>query len=153
MKKNYNLILLLGFLIPALGFGQATPKVWYDGNSRAMFYRDALSGNLKDQDTTSTRSEGGGYTAIDLGMHFTPNSEIEIFSEIRIKNDFGFMWGSGSSVDLRRLSIKGILDERISFNIGDLYLRQTDFTLNNNRQELAKYEPSVFQAYRDLIEY
>ena len=153
MKKNYNLILLLGFLIPALGFGQVTPKVWYDGNSRAMFYRDALSGNLKDQDTTSTRSEGEGYTAIDLGMHFTPNSEIEIFSEIRIKNDFGFMWGSGSSVDLRRLSIKGILDERISFNIGDLYLRQTDFTLNNNRQELAKYEPSVFQAYRDLIEY
>lgn len=153
MKKNYNLILLLGFLIPALGFGQATPKVWYDGNSRAMFYRDALSGNLKDQDTTSTRSEGEGYTAIDLGMHFTPNSEIEIFSEIRIKNDFGFMWGSGSSVDLRRLSIKGVLDERISFNIGDLYLRQTDFTLNNNRQELAKYEPSVFQAYRDLIEY
>ena len=153
MKKNYNLILLLGFLIPTLGFGQATPKVWYDGNSRAMFYRDALSGNLKDQDTTSTRSEGEGYTAIDLGMHFTPNSEIEIFSEIRIKNDFGFMWGSGSSVDLRRLSIKGVLDERISFNIGDLYLRQTDFTLNNNRQELAKYEPSVFQAYRDLIEY
>lgn len=153
MKKNYNLILLLGFLIPALGFSQATPKVWYDGNSRAMFYRDALSGNLKDQDTTSTRSEGEGYTAIDLGMHFTPNSEIEIFSEIRIKNDFGFMWGSGSSVDLRRLSIKGVLDERISFNIGDLYLRQTDFTLNNNRQELAKYEPSVFQAYRDLIEY
>ena len=153
MKKNYNLILLLGFLIPALGFGQATPKVWYDGNSRAMFYRDALSGNLKDQDTTSTRSEGEGYTAIDLGMHFTPNSEIEIFSEIRIKNDFGFMWGSGSSVDLRRLSIKGVLDERISFNIGDLYLRQTDFTLNNNKQELAKYEPSVFQAYRDLIEY
>ena len=153
MKKNYNLILLLAFLIPALGFGQSTPKVWYDGNSRAMFYRDALSGNLKDQDTTSTRSEGEGYTAIDIGMHFTPNNEIEIFSEIRIKNDFGFMWGSGSSVDLRRLSIKGILDERISFNIGDLYLRQTDFTLNNNRQELAKYEPSVFQAYRDLIEY
>ena len=153
MKKNYNLILLLAFLIPALGFGQATPKVWYDGNSRAMFYRDALSGELKDQDTTSTRSEGEGYTAIDLGMHFTPNNEIEIFSEIRIKNDFGFMWGSGSSVDLRRLSIKGVLDERISFNIGDLYLRQTDFTLNNNTQELAKYEPSVFQAYRDLIEY
>ena len=47
-----------------------------------MFYRDALSGDLKDIDTTSTRSEGEGYTAIDLGMHFTPNDQIEIFSEI-----------------------------------------------------------------------
>lgn len=136
-----------------LSSGQITQKVWYDGNSRAMFYRDALSGDLKDIDTTSTRSEGEGYTAIDLGMHFTPNDEIEIFSEIRIKNDFGYMWGSGAYVDLRRLSVKGILNDRISFNLGDMYLKQTAFTLNNFDQELSKYEPTVFQAYRDLIEY
>jgi hypothetical protein len=34
-----------------------------------------------------------------------------------------------------------------------MYLKQTAFTLNNFDQELSKYEPSVFQAYRDLIEY
>ena len=140
-------------LVPILSSGQTSQKVWYDGNSRAMFYRDALSGNLKNIDTTSTRSEGEGYTAIDLGMHFTPNDEIEIFSEIRIKNDFGYMWGSGASVDLRRLSVKGVLNDRISFNLGDMYLKQTVFTLNNFGQELSKYEPTVFQAYRDLIEY
>ena len=139
--------------MPLLSSGQITQKIWYDGNSRAMFYRDALSGDLKDIDTTSTRSEGEGYTAIDLGMHFTPNDEIEIFSEIRIKNDFGYMWGSGAYVDLRRLSVKGVLNDRISFNLGDMYLKQTVFTLNNFDQELSKYEPSVFQAYRDLIEY
>ena len=140
-------------LVPVLSSGQTSQKVWYDGNSRAMFYRDALSGNLKNIDTTSTRSEGEGYTAIDLGMHFTPNDEIEIFSEIRIKNDFGYMWGAGAYVDLRRLSVKGVLNDRISFNLGDVYLKQTVFTLNNFGQELSKYEPSVFQAYRDLIEY
>jgi len=140
-------------LVPILSSGQTSQKVWYDGNSRAMFFRDALSGNLKNIDTTSTRSEGEGYTAIDLGMHFTPNDEIEIFSEIRIKNDFGYMWGSGAYVDLRRLSVKGVLNDRISFNLGDMYLKQTAFTLNNFDQELSKYEPSVFQAYRDLIEY
>ena len=140
-------------LVPVLSSGQTSQKVWYDGNSRAMFYRDALSGNLKNIDTTSTRSEGEGYTAIDLGMHFTPNDEIEIFSEIRIKNDFGYMWGAGAYVDLRRLSVKGVLNDRISFSLGDMYLKQTAFTLNNFGQELSKYEPSVFQAYRDLIEY
>ena len=63
------------------------------------------------------------------------------------------MWGSGAYVDLRRLSIKGVLNDRISFNLGDMFLKQTVFTLNNFEQELSKYEPSVFQAYRDLIEY
>jgi len=147
-----KVIFFLGF-VPILSSGQISQKVWYDGNSRAMFYRDALSGDLKGVDTTSTRSEGEGYTAIDLGMHFTPNDEIEIFSEIRIKNDFGYMWGAGAYVDLRRLSVKGVLNDRISFNLGDMYLKQTSFTLNNFGQELSKYEPSVFQAYRDLIEY
>jgi hypothetical protein len=153
MKNLITKIIFFLGLVPVLSHGQISQKVWYDGNSRAMFYRDALSGDLKDVDTTSTRSEGEGYTAIDLGMHFTPNDEIEIFSEIRIKNDFGYMWGSGAYVDLRRLSVKGILNDRISFNLGDMYLKQTVFTLNNFGQELSKYEPSVFQAYRDLIEY
>ena len=153
MTKFITKLLFFLILMPLLSSGQITQKVWYDGNSRAMFYRDALSGDLKDIDTTSTRSEGEGYTAIDLGMHFTPNDEIEIFSEIRIKNDFGYMWGSGAYVDLRRLSVKGVLNDRISFNLGDMYLKQTPFTLNNFVQELSKYEPSVFQAYRDLIEY
>ena len=153
MTKFITKLIFFLILTPLLGSGQITQKVWYDGNSRAMFYRDALSGDLKNIDTTSTRSEGEGYTAIDLGMHFTPNDKIEIFSEIRIKNDFGYMWGSGAYVDLRRLSIRGILNDRISFNLGDMYLKQTAFTLNNFDQELSKYEPSVFQAYRDLIEY
>ena len=153
MKNLITKIIFFLSLVPIISSGQISQKVWYDGNSRAMFYRDALSGDLKNVDTTSTRSEGEGYTAIDLGMHFTPNDEIEIFSEIRIKNDFGYMWGSGAYVDLRRLSVKGILNDRISFNLGDMYLKQTAFTLNNFGQELSKYEPSVFQAYRDLIEY
>lgn len=153
MTKFITKLIFFLILMPLLSSGQITQKIWYDGNSRAMFYRDALSGDLKDIDTTSTRSEGEGYTAIDLGMHFTPNDEIEIFSEIRIKNDFGYMWGSGAYVDLRRLSVKGVLNDRISFNLGDMYLKQTVFTLNNFDQELSKYEPSVFQAYRDLIEY
>ncbi len=152
MRKLTNLLILF-ILAPVISFSQVKSKVWYDGNSRAMFYRDALSGDLKKQDTTSTRSEGEGYTAIDLGIHFTPNKDIEILSEIRIKNDFGFMWGAGSYVDLRRLSVKGILQNRVNFNIGDIYLKQTEFTLYNNEHELSLYEPYVFKAYRDLITY
>ena len=88
MKNLFKKIIFLLILLPILSFGQINQKVWYDGDSRAMFYRD-ISGDLKDIDTTSTRSEGEGYTAIDLGMHFTPNDQIEIFSEIKLKMTLG----------------------------------------------------------------
>ena len=59
------------------------------------------------------------------------DNDIEIFSEIRLKNDFGGMWGNKNFVELRRLSAKGIVNNKIGFSIGDIYLKQTKFTLYN----------------------
>ena len=140
-------------LSPILVQSQVKSKLWYDGNSRVIFNRDALEGTIKDIDTVSTRSNGGGSTVLDLGFHFTPVDDIEIFSEIRLKNDFGGMWGNKSVVELRRLSAKGIVINKIAFSIGDIYLKQTKFTLYNYEQELSQYEPSVFNFYRDYVNY
>ena len=140
-------------LLPMLVQSQVKSKLWYDGNSRVIFNRDALEGTIKDIDTVSTRSNGGGSTVLDLGFHFTPVDDIEIFSEIRLKNDFGGMWGNKSVVELRRLSAKGIVNNKIAFSIGDIYLKQTKFTLYNYEQELSQYEPSVFKFYRDYVNY
>ena len=140
-------------LSPILVQSQVKSKLWYDGNSRVIFNRDALEGTIKDIDTVSTRSNGGGSTVLDLGFHFTPVDDIEIFSEIRLKNDFGGMWGNKSVVELRRLSAKGIVNNKIAFSIGDIYLKQTKFTLYNYEQELSQYEPSVFKFYRDYVNY
>jgi hypothetical protein len=140
-------------LSPILVQSQVKSKLWYDGNSRVIFNRDALEGTIKDLDTVSTRSNGGGSTVLDLGFHFTPVDDIEIFSEIRLKNDFGGMWGNKSVVELRRLSAKGIVNNKIAFSIGDIYLKQTKFTLYNYEQELSEYEPSVFKFYRDYVNY
>ena len=140
-------------LFPILAQSQVKSKLWYDGNARVMYNRDALEGTLKETDTVSTRSNGGGSTILDLGFHFTPIDDIEIFSEIRLKNDFGGMWGNKNFVELRRLSAKGIVNNKIGFSIGDIYLKQTKFTLYNYEQELSQYEPSVFKFYRDYVNY
>ena len=153
MKKTYLYYFLFLMLSPILVQSQVKSKLWYDGNSRVIFNRDALEGTLKDIDTVSTRSNGGGSTVLDLGFHFTPVDDIEIFSEIRLKNDFGGMWGNKSVVELRRLSAKGIVNNKIAFSIGDIYLKQTKFTLYNYEQELSQYEPSVFKFYRDYVNY
>ena len=153
MKKTYLYYFLFLMLSPILVQSQVKSKLWYDGNSRVIFNRDALEGTIKDIDTVSTRSNGGGSTVLDLGFHFTPVDDIEIFSEIRLKNDFGGMWGNKSVVELRRLSAKGIVNNKIAFSIGDIYLKQTKFTLYNYEQELSQYEPSVFNFYRDYVNY
>ena len=153
MKKIYLYYLLFLMLLPVLAQSQVKSKLWYDGNSRVIFNRDALEGTLKDTDTVSTRSNGGGSTVLDLGFHFTPLNDIEILSEIRLKNDFGGMWGNKSVVELRRLSAKGIVNNKIAFSIGDIYLKQTKFTLYNYQQDLSEYEPSVFKFYRDYVNY
>ena len=153
MKKTYLYYFLFLMLSPMLVQSQVKSKLWYDGNSRVIFNRDALEGTIKDIDTVSTRSNGGGSTVLDLGFHFTPVDDIEIFSEIRLKNDFGGMWGNKSVVELRRLSAKGIVNNKIAFSIGDIYLKQTKFTLYNYEQELSQYEPSVFNFYRDYVNY
>jgi len=153
MKKIYLYYLLFLMLLPVLAQSQVKSKLWYDGNSRVIFNRDALEGTLKNTDTVSTRSNGGGSTVLDLGFHFTPLNDIEILSEIRLKNDFGGMWGNKSVVELRRLSAKGIVNNKIAFSIGDIYLKQTKFTLYNYQQDLSEYEPSVFKFYRDYVNY
>ena len=57
-------------LFPILAQSQVKSKLWYDGNARVIFNRDALEGTLKETDTVSTRSNGGGSTILDLGFHF-----------------------------------------------------------------------------------
>ena len=94
MKKIYLYYLSCFILFPILAQSQVKSKLWYDGNARVIFNRDVLEGTLKETDTVSTRSNGGGSTILDLGFHFTPVDDIEIFSEVRLKNDFGGMWGN-----------------------------------------------------------
>ena len=53
----------------------------------------------------------------------------------------------------RSLSAKGVIKNKIRFSVGDLFLNQSKYTLYNYSQELAKYEPSVFNFYREYINY
>ena len=153
MKKIYLYCFVCCLFLPLLAQSQVKSKIWYDGNTRVMYNRDALEGVLKETDTVSTRSNGSGFTIVDLGLHFTPISDIEISSEIRLRNEFGGMWGNRSQVELRTLSAKGVVNNKIAFSVGDLYLKQTKFTLYNYDQEFSLYEPSVFKFYRDFVNY
>ena len=98
-------------------------------------------------------SSGANVVLLEQGDWFNDYPGDTPDWEIRLKNDFGGMWGNKNFVELRRLSAKGIINNKIAFSIGDIYLKQTKFTLYNCEQELSQYEPSVFKFYRDYVNY
>ena len=63
------------------------------------------------------------------------------------------MWGNRNTVELRKLSAYAIINDRVRFSVGDLFLKQSNFTLFNYDQEFSEFEPSVFNFYREYINY
>lgn len=153
MKKTIFIFTLIFTFSIIDAIAQIKPKLWYDGNSRVFLYRDALSSNLLNNDTVSSKSKGSGFTNFDLGFHLNPIDDIEISSEIRVENQFGGMWGNESDVKLRTLSAQGIINGRIGFQVGDFNLKQSKYLLYNYSQEFSEYESLIFKDYKDYINY
>lgn len=155
MKNAITKILLIGFLILVNhleSIAQKYDKVWFDGYSRSLFTRDAINEN-SFTDTVSARNSSNGHNLLDLNTHINPSDNLEIFSQIRIKNQFGSFFGSGTSINVRQLKAKGVINNKIKFSLGDLFLKQTRFTLFNNDEDLSGYENNMFKPYRDLLHY
>ncbi len=90
---------------------------------------------------------------LDLNIHVNPNPKLEISSILRFRTAFGGFWGAGTTVQLRQLYLRGIVGKGIHYSVGDLYLKQSRFTLFNNRQEGTAHQASIFTPYSDIVNY
>ena len=99
MKRN--LLLLIVFIAVFFSdislHAQISENIWFDGLSRSYFVRDAVDENPTD-DTTYARKISNGYKLLDLNIHVNPIKDIEIFSQLRIRNSFGGFFGSGTEI-------------------------------------------------------
>ena len=126
-------------------------KVWLDGFARTFFSRDALPPN--SEDTLSSRSSAQGYNLLDLNTHVNPNEDVEVFAQVRIRNEFGGFFGQGTSVEVRQLRASGVLRDRVRFGVGDLFLRQSTFTLSAPDHEGTDPWGKAFRNYTDIVDY
>ena len=154
MKRN--LILLLIFFAVFLSaislHAQINENIWFDGLSRSYFARDAVDKSTTD-DTLSAKNTSNGYNLLDLNTHVNPIKDIEIFAQLRIRNSFGSFFGSGTEINVRQLKAKGVINNKIRFSVGDLFLKQSKFTLHNYDEELSGHENDMLKPYRDIIHY
>ena len=154
MKRN--LLLLIVFVAVFLSdislHAQISENIWFDGLSRSYFARDAVDKNTTN-DTISARNTSNGYNLLDLNTHVNPIKDIEIFAQLRIRNSFGGFFGSGTEINVRQLRAKGVINQKIRFSVGDLFLKQSKFTLYNYDEELSGFENDMLKPYRDIIHY
>ncbi len=154
MKRSILLLLVFfAVFLSAINLhAQNNENIWFDGLSRSYFARDAINNSTSD-DTLSARNISNGYNLLDLNTHVNPLKDIEIFAQLRIRNSFGSFFGSGTDINVRQLRAKGIINNKIRFSVGDLFLKQNKFTLYNYDEELSGYENDMLKPYRDIIHY
>ena len=123
-------------------------RYWLDGFSRTWFTSDAL---LEEQ--TSTGAISSGWNLLDLNPHVNPTPALEVFAQVRVLNEFGGFFGQGTQVDVRQLRVSGVVEDKVKFNVGDIYLHQSEFTLHAEEGEVDDGWGHAFEAQRRLVSY
>jgi len=149
MKRN--ILILIIFLSTMSLHAQLNENIWFDGLSRSYFARDAVDKSMSD--TLSAKNSSNGYNLLDLNTHVNPIKDLEIFAQLRIRNSFGSFFGSGTQITVRQLRAKGTINNKIRFSVGDLFLKQSKFTLYNYDEELSFFGSQILKPYRDIIHY
>ncbi|MBL6871509.1 MAG: hypothetical protein ISQ95_02830 [Flavobacteriales bacterium] len=149
MMKINSIIFTIAFIfIQLFTIAQQDEKVRFSGLTRSLISRD-----LNKTDTINPLNSTSGYSLIDLNTHINPLKDIEILAQLRIRNEFGSFFGSGTQITVRQLTAKGVLGNRIKFTIGDMYLKQNKFTLHNYDEELPFFNSDFVSSYRDIVHY
>jgi hypothetical protein len=132
---------------------QKDRKVSFVGGARSLMNSNSLTVNDTIPDTSTVKRKNGGYALLDLGVNIKPNKNTEIMGMFRIRNEYGGFWGAGVTFDVRQLWIKGVLANALRYQLGDLNLKQTQFTLYNHHSDQFDSLPSIFNLQKNIVSY
>lgn len=152
MNKNLAILLLLSSVCLNVA-AQNEHKVSFVGGARSIQSNSSMKVDESANDTTTAKDISRGYALLDLGVNIKPNKSTEIMGMFRIRNEFGGFWGSGVSFQVRQLWLKGVIANAIRYQVGDLNLKQTEFTLHNYHSDQIDSLPSIFDLQKNIVDY
>ena len=106
-----------------------------------------------DGDTMNLTKANYGHSLIDLGILVRPSYNTEIATEFRLRNELGGFWGGAVTFGIRKLTLKGVVNDAIRYKIGDIDIEMTPYSLYNNNYQDVVNEATVFQIAREVIDY
>lgn len=152
MKKQFILFFATILAINSLN----AQVVSYNGLGRTIIQDDNFKGKLIEDDSLSPSSGTGGYILFDLGVNIHPSKVLKASAILRSRMEFGGFFGDGASLEFRQFHISGIVgkdNKGLKYELGDLDLKLSPFTLYNNEETYAEYESDIFKQRREIIEY
>ncbi len=151
-KKSIATLLLL--VTGIYSYGQS--PFYFTGYGRALVGKsrfDKKSEAVKN-DTSSVKQSLDGNFVFDLGVNVRPSEQFKAQAILRFSNEFGSFYGSGSLMEFRQIQIQGILAKKVLFNVGDMDLSLTKYTLfNSNDPTYSEFEGEAFKIRRGIVEY
>ena len=129
-----------------------TKKFQINGDARGYLFAKNLNID-QELDSIQSKKANYGHTLIDLGFSIFPNENTEIIASFRIRNELGGFWGGGVSFNVRQLTLRGVAGKLVKYELGDVDLKMTPYTLFNNLEEGAVNEAEVFSLRRDIVHY
>ena len=147
---NQKILFILLVLFSGTVIGQQ--KFQMNGAARGYYFANDLdiAGSL---DSITPRKANYGHTLLDLGISVFPNNNTEIIGMFRIRNELGGFWGGGVSFNVRQLTLKGVAGDVVKYEVGDIDLKMTEYTLFNFSEEGMVNEADVFSLRRDIVHY
>lgn len=151
-KKGNLLILILGisFMFNAAYAQSGSETVYFTGLGRGLFQIDKMT-DEKQRDSRQRASSG--YTLFDLGINLRKGDLFRAGAILRLRNEFGGFFADGVSLDIRQIQMEGTIGNKVKYEIGDIYLKQTPYTLWNFEESYHNYEGELFGIRRSIVNY
>jgi hypothetical protein len=147
---------------------QDTQLITYHGQFRTLLSDNRLSGNILQGDSVSARRGALGSMYLDLGINVKPNEDFKILAEFRMRNVIGengqtqvgggvTLTSSNSLIDtrmiFRQVRAEGNIKKIIQYQIGDIDLGLTKYTLFNNSEIYHNFEGDIYKERRVIAHY
>lgn len=143
-------IALTVFVVCSYADLSAQQTVYYSGVGRALFSNEGL---VDKSNNLSKLKASGGYTMFDLGIYAEPDEVLRASVILRQRTEFGGFFDNGSSLQFRQMQLEGLIAKKVKYEIGDIYIDHTKYTLWNEASGNNEFESSLFSLRRDIAHY
>lgn len=153
-RKSFCLALamvwsVLGSLDPAGAQVLDPKKIRFSSYARGLMSADGL----REASDSLGKAVMPGYALTDMGLHILPHSQVEIHAQLRVRSEYGGFWGSGLTLDLRQLWIRGLVNQKVRYQVGDLDYRLSPFTYYNHEEWILAMPSLLNSPTLGMVEY
>lgn len=148
--SNYYLFI---FLLSTQVVLKAQTEFSLDALGRSVFTNNKLDGDLVAKDSTSDKKGVSGYVLFDLGTNLKYKDLLQANAILRVKSPFGAAFGQPTIFQFRQFQLIGKINRNINYEIGDINVELTPYTVFNANEIFSTYESDIFKNRRNVVEY